>query len=122
MLKLFKAKVHVTGHYIIEDPNCPASWRGSGCYDINVDTWLDTEVEVWARSKDGAEKLIEEYEYASGYTIEIDDVDFAVEFVRDMDDRDDEEEGVVEPVIINWKEHEFDSQKGRRYHASHRLR
>lgn len=104
MLKQFKVNVIVYGHYTIEDPKCPSGWRGSGCYDIEIETWCDPELEVWAHSEEEAEKFAEEYDYANDYVICIDDVIIEdIVFVAELD-RDDEEAGVVDGFTINWKD------------------
>lgn len=109
MVKEYIIKVHVDGHYTVEDPKCPSQWRGSGCYDIDVDTWCDVELEVWAESESSARSLAEEYDYANGYTIDIDDVNITgLQLVNDLPDRDVDEIGVIEPVRIDWKETDYD--------------
>lgn len=70
----FKARVHVDGHYTVEDPHCPSEWRGSGVYDREIATWIDTDVELWAKSYGEAEKLILGYDFADGTVIDIEDV------------------------------------------------
>lgn len=110
MLKKFKAKVHIDGIYTIEDPKCPSFWKGSGCYDIEIQTWCDTEVEVWAESEELAEEYAFEWEYNDPSTIimiEAVQVE-SVTFVEDLPGRDLEEAGVIEPVTYNWKEIEKD--------------
>ncbi|MBQ3996667.1 MAG: hypothetical protein II637_01360 [Bacteroidales bacterium] len=107
MLKQFEVYVHVDGHYSYEDPKCPIYWRGFGCYNIEVDTWCDTELEVWANSEEEARKFAEEYDYAKDYIICIDDVIIEdIVFVADLD-CDDEEAGAIE-TSIDWKEREYD--------------
>lgn len=104
------AYVHLDGHYIIEDPRCPSEWKGSGCYDIEIQTWCDTEVEVWAESEELAEEYAFEWEYNDPSTIimiEAVQVE-SVTFVEDLPGRDAEEAGVIEPVTYNWKEIEKD--------------
>lgn len=106
MLKKFKAKVHIDGIYTIEDPKCPSYWKGSGCYDITVNTWCDTDVEVWAETEEKASELALDYEYNDPSTdidIEVIQVE-SVTFVDDLPDRDLEEAGVIEPVVYKWKE------------------
>lgn len=110
MLKKFMAYVHLDGHYIMEDPRCPSEWKGSGCYDIEIQTWCDTEVEVWAESEELAEEYAFEWEYNDPSTIimiEAVQVE-SVTFVEDLPGRDAEEAGVIEPVTYNWKEIEKD--------------
>jgi hypothetical protein len=110
MLKKFIAKVHIDGVYTIEDPKCPSYWKGSGCYDITVDTWCDTEVEVWAETEEKAEEYALEWEYNDqSTTIEVEAVQVeSVTFVEDLPGRDQEEAGVIEPVTYHWKEIEKD--------------
>ena len=110
MLKKFKANVHIDGTYTVEDPKCPSYWRGSGCYDIDIHTWCDTEVEVWAETEEKAEEYAFEWEYNDPSTIimiEAVQVE-SIKFVEDLPDRDQEEAGVIEPVVYNWKEIEKD--------------
>lgn len=110
MLKKFIAYVHLDGHYIMEDPRCPSYWKGSGCYDLEIQTWCDTEVEVWAESEELAEEYAFEWEYNDPSTIimiEAVQVE-SVTFVEDLPGRDAEEAGVIEPVTYNWKEIEKD--------------
>lgn len=110
MLKKFIAKVHIDGIYTTEDPKCPSFWKGSGCYDITVNTWCDTEVEVWAETEEKAEEYALEWEYNDPSTIimiEAVQVE-SVTFVEDLPGRDAEEAGVIEPVTYNWKEIEKD--------------
>ena len=94
MLKQYNANVHIDGHYTIEDPKCPSFWRGSGCYDIEED----------------ARELIYEYSFESPkYSIDVDAVQIEeIEFVKDLEDRDDEEAGVIEDFTIYWKQYEKD--------------
>lgn len=102
MLKQYKVKVHIDGHYTIEDPKCPSDWHGSGCYDIDVQVYCDTELDVWAVSKDQAEKLADGYDYCPGLVTEIYDIIVKdPEFVCDLS-RGEDEAGVIEPVDINW--------------------
>lgn len=102
MLKQYKVKVRIDGHYTIEDPKCPSEWRGSGCYDIDVQVYCDTELDVWAVSKDQAEKLAAGYDYCTGLVTEIYDIIVKdLEFVCDLS-RGEDEAGVIEPVDINW--------------------
>ena len=110
MLKKFMVNVHLDGHYTIEDPRCPWGWHGSGCYDIDIHTWTDLEVEVWAETEDLAEKYALDYAYRDrDSTVELDAVQAeAVKFVEDLPDRDPEEAGVIEPDAYNWKEIEKD--------------
>lgn len=110
MLKQFKATVHVDGHYTIEDPKCPSDWRGSGCYDITVNTWFDTELEVWAELEEKAKAMVYDYNFERPeYTVEVDAIQVEkIEFVKDLGDRDLAEAGVIEDFNIDWKEHEKD--------------
>lgn len=110
MLKQYYANVHIDGHYTTEDPKCPFFWRGSGCYDIEVPTWDDLEVEVWAATEEDAKKLIYEYSfYSPERSIDIDAVQIEkIEFVKDLEDHDDEEAGVIDDFTINWKQYEKD--------------
>lgn len=110
MIKKFTAKIHLDGTYTVEDPRCPSYWRGSGCYDVAVATWCDTEVEVWAESEELARRLAIDYEYNDGKTtIEVEAVQVeSVTFVEDLPGRDAEEAGVIEPVEYKWKEIEKD--------------
>lgn len=110
MLKKFKVKVHIDGVYTIEDPKCPSYWKGSGCYDRTVNTWCDTEVEVWAETEEKAEEYALEWEYDDPSTvIDIEAVQVeSVTFVEDLPGRDLGEAGVIEPVTYNWKEFEKD--------------
>lgn len=111
MLKQYTVNVHIDGHYLTEDPHCPSYWRGSGCYDIEVPTWCDLEVEVWAESEEQAKKLAEEYDgYVDewdGVQIEVVTVD-SVKFVKVLEGRDEEEIGIIEDFTINWRENEPD--------------
>lgn len=106
MMKIFKANVHLDGHYTIEDPQCPSYWKGSGCYDIDVPASADLEVEVWAETEVQARKYALEYEYNdTSSSVELDAVRVeSVNFVEDLLDRDQEEAGVIEPVNFYWDE------------------
>ena len=109
-MKKFTVSVHLDGTYTVEDPRCPSYWKGSGCYDITVNTWCDTEVEVWAETEEQARTYALEYEYNDPDTVietEVAQVE-SVALVEDMPDRDTEEAGVIEPVIYNWKENQKD--------------
>ena len=107
MLSEYNVTVHIDGHYTIEDPKCPLSWRGSGCYDIEVETWCDDTVGVWATDEKHARGLVESYEdFARGYTIEIDDIKIEkVELVGSVPDYEDDDAGVLDDFDFNWKEH-----------------
>lgn len=109
MLKQYTVNVHIDGHYITEDPHCPSYWRGSGCYDIEVPTWCDLEVEVWAHSEEEARKFALDYEYDDPATIiEIEVIQVErVTFVADLD-RDEEEAGVIDCITYKWRENEPD--------------
>ena len=108
MLKQFMVNVHLDGHYTIADPRCPSYWKGSGCYDIDIHSQADLEVEVWAETEDLARKYALEYEYRdTDSVVELDAVQVeAVKFVANLEDRDEEETGVIEPVNFCWPENE----------------
>ena len=110
MIKKFTVKVHLDGTYTVEDPKCPSYWKGSGCYDITVDTWCDMDVEVWAETEEQARQFALDYEYNDRDTIvEVDAVQVkSVKFVEDLEGRETEEAGVIEPVEYNWKENEYE--------------
>lgn len=104
MLKQFKVKVHIIGHYAEEDPKCPPEWRGSGCYDIEYPAHAHIEVEVWADDKEQARRFAAEYQYLSASdSVEMDDVKVeSVQFVKDLPNRYSEEAGVIDPDRIKW--------------------
>ena len=106
MLKQYKLKVRIDGHYMIEDPKCPFEWRGSGCYDKEVKTWANMNLEVWAKSPKEAIKFVEEYDYAAGTEIEVDDVKILNVECFGYSARDADEAGVIEQTV-NWKEYEY---------------
>ena len=108
MLKRYIVRVHIDGTYTQEDPNCPSYWKGSGCYDITVNTWCDVDVEVWAQTEGDARNFALAYEYNDKDTdIEIEAVQVEwIKFVEDLVGRDMEETGVIEPVVYRWEENE----------------
>lgn len=109
MLNQYEVSVRVDGHYVTESRSCPAQWRGSGCYDIEVPTWCNAAVEVWANSEEAARQFAAGYDYEmDGYTIEVDNAKVTrVTLVRHLPGRDDEEAGVIEPVGLgHWEEDE----------------
>ena len=107
MLIQYKVKVNLEGHYVIEDPKCPSSWKGSGVYDRQIDCWCDLDIEVWAHSLAEAVKFAEDYNYDDPATVV--DIESAKR-VKALPDRDEEEAGVIEhTVVYNWKE-EYGSQ------------
>ena len=104
MLKQYNVNAHIDGHYTIEDPKCPSEWRGSGCYVIDVQVYCDTELDVWAVSKDQAGELAAGYDYPLGPVTEVRDIIVKdPEFICDLS-REEDEAGVIEPVEINWIE------------------
>jgi hypothetical protein len=103
MLREYKVRVHGDAHYYVESPKCPSEWKGSGCYDIEVKSVMNTDVVVWAKSEEEARKCAEEYDYQGEYCGQIDDVNVvSVELVRDLPYRGEDEVGVIEPVFIEW--------------------
>lgn len=114
MIRQYLANVRVDGHYSYEDPKCPSEWLGSGCYDIDVETWCEPTVEVWANSFAEAEKLVEEYDYAFYHCVSIDNVQIlSIKMIKIMPDRGDDEVGVIEPVNIEWIENERETREER---------
>lgn len=109
-IKVYIVSVHLEGYYTVEDPRCPSYWKGSGCYDIDIHTWADVEVEVWAETEEQARKYALDYGYNDpGTIVEVEAVQVeSVAFVQDLEGRDKEEAGVIEPVTYNWKENQKD--------------
>ena len=110
MLNCYLVKVKVTGHYTKESPSCPASWRGSGCYDVDIKTWSNAQVEVWAESEDAAKQFAAGSEFKPrDCAVDVDNVQIVgVEFVSPLPDRDaDEESGVIDICGLDkWEENE----------------
>lgn len=103
----FKARVHVDGHYTVEDPHCPSEWRGSGVYDHEIATWIDTDVELWAKSYGEAESLILGYNFADGTVVDVEDI--CIEKIEYLccgeEDYADDELVLSDP---EWNENEVD--------------
>lgn len=45
------------GSYVEQDVNCPPQWRGSGCYDVEVECYQEATFEVVAEGLDAALKM-----------------------------------------------------------------
>ena len=123
MLKQFELKIHLDGHYTIEDPKCPSYWRGSGCYDIDIQCWADFPIEVWAVDEDQAKQLAYDYPSYDGLTTcaEIETIQVeSVRFIKDLQDRGEDEASVIEPVNFDWDENEYDGPDPDDYYESRR--
>lgn len=52
---------------IYEDPKCPWYWRGSGCYDIEVEHPAKVEAVLYANDLEEAKKMVAEYDWKRDY-------------------------------------------------------
>ena len=98
MLKQYKATYLVKGHYYEESHSCPYEWKGSGVYDYEVPIEEEVDVEVWAKSEEDARRFAEGYWFQMvDWPCPVDDRDLlSVEFMKDLPDRDEDEEGIIE--------------------------
>ena len=76
-MKCYYINVKLIGTNRIEDPKCPAYWRRSGCFDIDIDAEQIASVSVLAESEEAAK------EYALGYPYFTLD-EFAMEYLNDV--------------------------------------
>ena len=92
MLNQYKATYLVTGHYTCGKPGCPP-WDE---YDASIED--NVEVEIWAKSKEDARRLAEDYWFQMrDWPCSVDSRELlSVEFVRTRPDRSDEEEGIID--------------------------
>lgn len=92
-MNCYKIDVRLRGTVRVEDPKCPAGWRGSGCYDIDVDATQDALVYVVAESKGEAFCLVTDFDYLGERMCELEDIEvisiLGMEEIKEVD----EEEG-----------------------------
>lgn len=103
MINQYIVRVCIDGYEYERDYKCPPEWRGSGIYDKAVKVSGEADVEVWATNAQDAEILAEEYDYQTVTDVEISSVQAVrVTLVKIMPNRGEDEEGVIEPVNIEW--------------------
>lgn len=71
-------------HYTYEDPKCPWEWRGSGCYDIDVEEKYEGEAVAWCKEDSILNLLYKEFN-------DMENIEILTCECVDSDDRDDEE-------------------------------
>lgn len=62
-MKTYGIDVVLHGTCRQEDPRCPSAWRGSGCYDIDVDVLQKVSLTISADSEDTAKSIAMDYDY-----------------------------------------------------------
>lgn len=100
MMKIYKINAAAFGSYWEQDVNCPPGWRGSGCYDVEIECAQEATFEVVAKSLVNALKLVEDFfEKDQGdYSYNVQAVYYDTETVET---RDDDWDGKTEEVI-DW--------------------
>ena len=62
-MECFKIEVFLKGTVRMESPECPACWRNSGVYDIDVPVSAEAEVVICHNDLEAVKKMLEEYEW-----------------------------------------------------------
>ena len=57
-MRIYKIDACCFGHYWEHDVKCPPRWRGSGCYDVEVECYQEATFEVVAEGLAAALKLL----------------------------------------------------------------
>lgn len=104
-MKCYSINARARGINYVEDPKCPVSWRGSGCYDIPVTGWQEITLDVYATTRANAENLAEEFCYKNAQFQEVEDVEILSVIVLD-EHADDGEEEITDVVYgdSEWPE------------------
>jgi len=102
-MKIFEIDACAEGTYTAFDVNCPSYWRGSGCYDVEVECYQEVHFKVAAETLDDAlQMILDSFEDCHGdYFNSIDSVFYNTATVTE---REDEEGGDAE--IIDYERYE----------------
>ena len=105
MKHIYKIETCALGHYWEKDVNCPPSWRGSGCYDEEVECSQEATFDVAADTLEEALKLIGEVfeKYNKGYSYTLDSLLYDADTVEE---KDDDEDGHAEVFDYNYSKPE----------------
>lgn len=57
-MKEYRVKARIDGIVREEDPKCPWEWRGSGCYDIDVEKYCYIKCSVFAESEEEVKDIV----------------------------------------------------------------
>ena len=116
-MKCYYINVKLIGTNRIEDPKCPAYWRRSGCFDIDIDAEQIAAVSVLAESEEAAREYALGYPYFTSYG-------FAMEYLNDVkisdvaldpDVESDYEPGVFDVVFGDVDVHNYESDPDEYY-------
>ena len=110
--------IRLEGTVRVEDPHCPASWMGSGCYDIDVPAYSDGTLTVNAESEEDARQYAMDYEY-DDILEEVHEIDIRGIEIDDTCAPGEQNEGIVdidfdEPEIREAYEPDPDEEYERR--------
>lgn len=102
-MKIFDIDACAEGSYTEYEVNCPSYWRGSGCYDVEVECYQEIHFTVAAETLDDAlQMILDGFEDCHGdYANSIDKVFYNTESVVE---KEDEEGGDAE--IIDYEQQE----------------
>ena len=99
---IVEAEIFGIGYY--EDPRCPWFWKGSGCFDIEVQSSKNAVVYVVAKDEESASKIAKEYkcydcDFGRAGCLEIIDVDVLNVFST----KEDVESEIEEVVDVKYE-------------------
>ena len=109
-MKIFSIETCAFGTYWAQDVDCPISWRGSGCYDVEYECVQEATFEVAAETLGDALKLIsgvfEKYNTNYDYTL------YSIYYdPNTVTEKEDEDDGKAEVFDYNYSEPECGESK-----------
>ena len=102
-MKIYDIDACAEGTYWVYDVNCPPGWRGSGCYEVEVECYQEIHFTVAAETLDDALQMVfDAFEDCHGdYSNSSDRVVYNTDTVTE---KEDEEGGDAE--IIDYERYE----------------
>ena len=92
-MNIYYIQLIASGTVLMESPNCPFEWRGSGDYDEEVSASAYVDVSVVAENEDDAREIAEEYAWECNTLYDVKSV--KVLSVGVVEEDVDEEEGLI---------------------------